>query len=441
MADLFLCHVREDRELAERVAEALESNGYTTWMYLRDAHAFINRFSQVQQSIRDSSAFIFIISREALTKEKEVRPELHCAFNNEKPIAPLLVDLTVDEFRRLRPEWADLILGGVTVVSLHDASFERAMDAIIGGLRDVCVRPTGAPTHSEAQTRRSETEPRSRAQATTTPHGSRRAASEGVARSRRLSVPRWSIALIAVLAVTAIAYLTFMDRSRPPRSEAVEIPEGSFISGMEMDDIPEGIFERYRGIEILAEEGRVERWTDEFVMDRYEVTNEEYARFVKATSRMPPRHWGATEPPPAIARHPVVHVSQSDAAAYAGWVGKRLPTADEWEKAARGSDGRLYPWGNVFDAGRCNAGQAMIGSTCPVDQFAGDVSPFGVVGLGGNVTEWTSSFAEGGFGATAYTICGGSYCEDGELYALASCRRVALDLDGGLEDVGFRCVE
>ena len=96
--------------------------------------------------------------------------------------------------------------------------------------------------------------------------------------------------------------------------------------------------------------------------------------------------------PPDKADHPVVLVSWHDAQAYAEWAGKRLPTEEEWEKAARGTDGREYPWGNEFDKERCNTRESGIGGTTSVGQFSpqGD-SPYGCVDMVGNVWEWTAS--------------------------------------------------
>jgi len=130
----------------------------------------------------------------------------------------------------------------------------------------------------------------------------------------------------------------------------------------------------------------------EFWIDKTPVTNVEYARFVADTGHMPPKHWKGKTPPEELLDHPVTWVSWHDAVAYAEWARKRLPTEEEWEKAARGSDGREYPWGDRFDPSRCNTKESGIRNTTPVGQYSpqGD-SPYGCVDMAGNVWEWTAS--------------------------------------------------
>ena len=90
-----------------------------------------------------------------------------------------------------------------------------------------------------------------------------------------------------------------------------------------------------------------------FYIDRYEVTNRQYQAFVKVTGHNAPGGWNGTHYPEGQGDYPVTGMTWQDAKAYAEWAGKRLPTEMEWEKAARGADGRLYPWGNEWKPGAC----------------------------------------------------------------------------------------
>lgn len=125
-----------------------------------------------------------------------------------------------------------------------------------------------------------------------------------------------------------------------------------------------------------------------FWIDIHEVTNRQYARFVTETARPAPSHWGGDSPPADLENYPVTHVTLSDADAYARWARKRLPTEDQWEKAARGDkDARLFPWGNDFRRGDANHG-TLIGEPRPVMSYERDRSPYGVFDMAGNVREW-----------------------------------------------------
>lgn len=130
----------------------------------------------------------------------------------------------------------------------------------------------------------------------------------------------------------------------------------------------------------------------EFRIAKYPVTNAEYHRFVVATGHRQPDHWlNDGRYPAELARHPVVFVSWESAVAYAEWTGARLPSETEWEKAARGTDGRSYPWGNDFIAKNCNTSESGSDGTRPVDAHPGGASPYGVIDMAGNVWEWTAT--------------------------------------------------
>lgn len=122
-------------------------------------------------------------------------------------------------------------------------------------------------------------------------------------------------------------------------------------------------------------------------IDKYLVTNAQYARFIAATGHRPPSDWKNGKIQQGVLLYPVTLVNWYDAAAYAKWAGKRLPTEAEWEKAARGTDGRRWPWGNEMDPTRLNT-YYNVGSASNVTAYANGVSPYGVFDMAGNVDEW-----------------------------------------------------
>lgn len=184
-----------------------------------------------------------------------------------------------------------------------------------------------------------------------------------------------------------------------------------------------------------------------FALDRYPVTNGEYAAFLQATGRPAPPGWTRNNLPADHANHPVVHVTWFDASAYAEWAGKRLPTEIEWEYAARGPQGLLFPWGNTWEEGRCALDMEQV---LPVGQFPHGASFCGAEDLLGNVWEWTASDYEaypGGqpsihYGAKYRVIRGGAAVT---YYSWPQVRfayqRGRLFAAGHNDITGFRCAK
>ena len=152
-------------------------------------------------------------------------------------------------------------------------------------------------------------------------------------------------------------------------------------------------------------------WVPSFRIDRFEVTEGQFARFIAVhKDERPPYHWRSRVPPPGTENLPVVHVDLHQARRYAAWLGKHIPTVNEWEIAARGSEGRMFPWGLDVGTVRANTLDAELSGRSPVGFFpAGVARDSGCHDLVGNVKEWTDSPAGPGDGR--FFVRGGSFAD------------------------------
>jgi formylglycine-generating enzyme required for sulfatase activity len=260
--------------------------------------------------------------------------------------------------------------------------------------------------------------------------------------ARRLAILA-ALSLAAGAAAQARAQLA--GNAPLPIPEVVLIPAGSFIYGSDAAEREAAyrLDEKAYGHSVTRERG----WYDDeaprtkaslpgFAITRTVITNRQYAAFVRATGHRAPDvdeatwksyglihpyertrkfAWRDGKPPPGRENHPVVLVSHGDAVAYAAWLTSitawhwRLPTEREWEKAARGTDGRRFPWGDTFDPHKLNTHDAGPFDTMPVGSFPAGVSPFGLLDAAGQVFEWTSTPA----GHGRYRVKGGSWDDKG----------------------------
>jgi formylglycine-generating enzyme required for sulfatase activity len=213
----------------------------------------------------------------------------------------------------------------------------------------------------------------------------------------------------------------------PPKM--IYVPGGKFLMGNDAGD------EYEKPAHIVA--------VTPFFIDQYEVTNEEYAEFVKETNHKPPQTWKKGTYANDEARHPVTGVTWDDANDYAEWAGKRLPTEEEWEFAARGTDGRRYPWGDEWIAGAANAGGASHG-VVDVGSYPRGVSPFGAFDMVGNAWEWTDTGAPAQKGYKRLKVIRGCMYECDKEHATATSRRPwpANGLAARYySNTGFRCAK
>jgi iron(II)-dependent oxidoreductase len=195
----------------------------------------------------------------------------------------------------------------------------------------------------------------------------------------------------------------------PTKEKRVLIPAGWFIMGSN---------KKTDRMAYRPEMPQHKVYLDAFEIDQYEVTALEFLRFVVATDRPPLPDWkfDGGNFQESMANHPVMHVTWHDAEAYCRWAGKRLPTEAEWEKAARGTDGRIYPWGNT-PAGLTRANFGRTGISGPVrdrperlllyppiisvDKYENGVSPYKVWQMAGNVAEWVNDWYDPAYYHTA----------------------------------------
>jgi eukaryotic-like serine/threonine-protein kinase len=253
----------------------------------------------------------------------------------------------------------------------------------------------------------------------------------------------YALVVAVAIAVAVAIVLTRSPGSGPPESSgpaATDVPtgmalikSGSFMMGTDDPDArPE--WRPAHGVTV-----------PDFVMDLNEVTNEEYFRFVKQTGHAAPPHWKDGNFPKGETKLPVYNVSWFDAREYAAWAGKRLPTEAEWEYAARGTDNRIYPWGNQWFDELSNSGEDNRQKPVAVGSFPRGASPFGIFDLAGNVAEWVADDFNLYPGSTAKPLPGykvyrgGSYrFPKHELLTTTRWSEVATEK---VPYIGFRCAK
>lgn len=261
------------------------------------------------------------------------------------------------------------------------------------------------------------------------------------------------LALIAIVGGILVAITSQRAKSLKMTEDMIFVPAGTFVMGGEVGADDE------RPIRELH--------LDAFYIDRYEVTNEEYVEFLNAVEDRLARCSGhlcidtKDEDPDshildkyktgqyAVERgyenHPMIKVSWYGAKAYCEYHDKRLPSEAEWEKAARGTDGRAYPWGDEFDASRANT-DYKVGDTTPVGSYPNGISPYGAHDMAGNVWEWVADWYQvypgsdyqSAFAGQKYKVVRGGSWNHPRYDARCACRDIAHPTRRILV-VGFRC--
>ncbi|MCX6762881.1 MAG: SUMF1/EgtB/PvdO family nonheme iron enzyme [Candidatus Moranbacteria bacterium] len=250
---------------------------------------------------------------------------------------------------------------------------------------------------------------------------------------------------------------TSVNSAPKPQDDMILIPAGEFLMGSTEQEVIDAWHQNdggWKKEDYISSYPQQKIALDDFYIDKKEISNDDYKMFVEATKRAAPSLWN--DHTLNLPSQPVVGVDWNDANAYCHWVNERLPAETEWEKAARGTDGKIWPWGNVWDPTKDNhgkgAGDGLDESdgwkyTAPVGTELG-VGPYGVLNMAGNVYEWTADdfnaypendkYIQEDFDKGFKTLRGGAY-DDGISEQRASTR-CGFRKDYKDVDVGFRCV-
>lgn len=391
---VFLSYASEDRKLVEPIVLALRAQGHSVFFDREDLPPGEEYDVRIRRAIENSQLFIFMLSPNSLDAGSYTLTELAIAQRTwEHPAGRLLTVV-------LRPVGSDQVPAYLKAITLLQPEGNVA-----AGVADAVHRIT-------------------------------------VAR-RRARVKTIAIAVAAVGIVFAGAYGYWMkhparlDITAKDGARAVIVPAGTFTMG-DNEDAP--LREIYLG---------------GFFIDKQEVTVSRYAKFLKTTGGVrPPDYWDEARLDSA-GELPVVGVDWHDADAYCRWAGKRLPTEAEWEKAARGADGRRYPWGNDeptsarANFGKSSSESAYQGGLMPVGGHEAGQSPYGAQDFSGNVSEWVADWYAEGFmrgdvrnpkgpeSGTGRVIRGGGWYDPPD--RLKSSRRMYASPTNRADDVGFRC--
>jgi len=255
-------------------------------------------------------------------------------------------------------------------------------------------------------------------------------------------------------AVTPGSATFFSEADTEAPEGMVNIPGGPFLMGSDQEDT-EGRAKEFGAMKpwYLDEHPMHQVNLPGYFIDQMEVTNGHFGLFLHATGAALPQGWTMNNLSPELRDKPVTGTNWYDADRYCHWLGKRLPTEAEWEKAARGTDGREFPWGATFDAMKANTGATRLGGVMPGGHFPEGASPYGVMDMVGNVWEWTASwyqpnagtdYRSDDFGEKYRVIRGGGWGGIGH-YTLDQFYRTAyrfyIDPAIAFNDAGFRCAK
>ena len=390
---IFLSYASQDREIAQSIHHALLEQGRDVFFDREDLPPGEEFHNQIRRAVEDSDLFVFLVSENSIDAGSYTLNELDIA--------------------------------------------EKALKQASGRLLPVMLQPVAfdkLPAFAKSVT------------VLQTPGNIAAAVADAVNRiatKRRRSMTWKSVA--AALAIALIGAGAWFTKTHGDPAQTIAgkdgaplvlVPEGKFIMGDDIEMVQHDVY------------------LDAFYIDRYEVTTGRYAKFLAATGSVrPPDGWENLQLEKG-AELPVAGVDWNDANAYCKWAGRRLPTDAEWEKAARGADGRLYPWGSALPTldhanHQNSSAENYDGGLRNVGTHPAGRSPYGVDDLAGNVSEWVADwFAEdysqnearnpkGPETGKGHRVRGSGRFDPAE--RLVVTKRYHANAEHRGEDLGFRC--
>jgi formylglycine-generating enzyme required for sulfatase activity len=342
---IFLCHASEDKPRVAELYHQLKDAGYHPWLDKYDLLPGQDWWNEIEKVISNPYNLVVVcITSQSVSKRGVVQKEINQALSllDQVPedtiyLIPARMEPCQSPKRISRLHWVDLF---------EPDGFENLRRAIDFELEKRKIQPTPMPEKIKE-----------------------------------------------ILALTA--RYAAMPELLPFEPEMILIPAGEFIMGSD-PNVDKKACGREQPLHTL--------YLPDYYMAQTPITNTQYAAFVQATDHRQPLHWEIGQPPTGKQDHPVVNVSWHDIVAYCNWLSEvtgrlyRLPSEAEWEKAARGTEGQIYPWGNEWDKERCNTSEGGKGGTTPVGVYPDGASPYGLLDMAGNVWEWTLSLWGKGFG-------------------------------------------
>jgi len=469
---IFISYSRKNLESAQNIVDALAEKEMKTWVDWKSIPSGEDWWERIRMGIEEADSFLFLISEDSVKSEVCLK-EIEQAVKNNKRILPVVI-------RDVPPEETHTEIAKRNWIFCREGDdFENATQRIIDTLN---TDFEWLQFHTRLQVKALEWDREDRDTSLLLHGNELREAEQFLAKSTPESEPlptelqrqyvelsqknekrrKYLIAIVAFLILGLVAGPILLREKAIP-GQWVSIPAENFVMGMDEEEAAfansscqEGAFDPSGctpADELLTWSGRqVDTALDEYAILENEVTNGQYKQCVDAGSCTPSDDWTYKS---NTLNQPATMLNWYQAGEYCAWLGGRLPTEAEWEKAARGSEGNYYPWGNTWDRNKANLENFGVESVQSVAKYASsDLSPYGVMNMAGNVQEWTASelsyLAEGQTftnpilereddGSDWPVIVRGGSWKNERSEGMGSYRGVESIL-GRREEVGFRCI-